>query len=272
MDGERVFAEHGRRPGGLGQGARPTRRHADGYRPAAAGARADQGRARTPIGVTFVEKTGARNPLLLKPLRAPVDTVDVRRHPARRQRQITGPFNPTGPGDTASRRRIFTCRPADRRRGTARAPRRIVSTLARRAFRGPVDAADARAPADVLRPGTQARAARSTAACSWRCAASCRIRRSSSAPSATRRRGRGQRRLPRSAIWNWRRGCRSSCGAASRTTSCCAWRSRTGSATPAVLRRAGAPHARRPAGRRARHQLRRSVAAAAEPAAVAART
>jgi mono/diheme cytochrome c family protein len=46
---------------------------------------------------------------------------------------IMGPFNPTGPGDTPSRRRIFTCQTADD--ACARA---ILSRLARRAYRGTV--------------------------------------------------------------------------------------------------------------------------------------
>jgi hypothetical protein len=54
---------------------------------------------------------------------------------------ITGPFNPTGPGDTPSRRRIFTCRPAATAEEAACA-RKILSTLARRAYRGPVTAAE----------------------------------------------------------------------------------------------------------------------------------
>ena len=61
---------------------------------------------------------------------------------------LTGPFNPTGPGDTPSRRRVFTCRPeaaspggalaqrsAEREVGCART---ILSGLARRAYRRPV--------------------------------------------------------------------------------------------------------------------------------------
>ena len=91
------------------------------------------------IGVTFVEKTGARNPQLLKPLRAPVDTVDVDGIPRIDSVSIRGPFNATGPGDTPSRQRIFECRPTGAADETACA-RRIVSTIARRAFRGPVNA------------------------------------------------------------------------------------------------------------------------------------
>ena len=60
---------------------------------------------------------------------------------------ITGPFDPTGPGDTPSRRRIFICRPATLAAGergargdAARAE--ILTTLARRAYRRPVGDAD----------------------------------------------------------------------------------------------------------------------------------
>jgi hypothetical protein len=79
---------------------------------------------------------------------------------------ITGPFNATGPGDTPSRRAIFICHPsvaaaAPSAAGAATASRhssptlgaadggseagcarRILSTLARRAYRGPVSTAE----------------------------------------------------------------------------------------------------------------------------------
>ena len=49
---------------------------------------------------------------------------------------VTGPFLPSGPGDTESRRRIFTCRPtAPEDEGPCAA--QILSTLARRAYRRP---------------------------------------------------------------------------------------------------------------------------------------
>ena len=56
---------------------------------------------------------------------AAVDTVTIR-----------GPYNPGGLGDTASRRAIFTCRPASK---TDEVPcaRRIIESLARRAYRRP---------------------------------------------------------------------------------------------------------------------------------------
>ena len=49
---------------------------------------------------------------------------------------VTGPFAPSGPGDTESRQRIFTCRPtAPEDEGPCAA--QILSTLARRAYRRP---------------------------------------------------------------------------------------------------------------------------------------
>jgi len=50
---------------------------------------------------------------------------------------ITGPFKATSPGETPSRRRIFSCVPAGDADETACA-RKIVSSLARRAYRRPV--------------------------------------------------------------------------------------------------------------------------------------
>lgn len=54
---------------------------------------------------------------------------------------IGGPFNPTGPGETESRKRIFICRPA---RGQSETPcaTRILTALARRAYRRPTTEAD----------------------------------------------------------------------------------------------------------------------------------
>jgi hypothetical protein len=50
---------------------------------------------------------------------------------------IVGPFNSKGPGETPSRKRVFVCKPAGAAEETPCA-RRILSTLARRAYRGPV--------------------------------------------------------------------------------------------------------------------------------------
>ena len=54
---------------------------------------------------------------------------------------ITGPTNPTGPGDTPSRRKIFICRPASGDDETACA-KRILTSLTEKAFRRPVRDSD----------------------------------------------------------------------------------------------------------------------------------
>jgi len=96
------------------------------------------------IGITFVQKTAARNESVFKPLQAPVDTVDSDGVPRIDIVTVAGPFDVTGPGDTASRQRIFTCRPTNQS-DERRCATTIAGTLARRAFRGPVS------PEDVAR-------------------------------------------------------------------------------------------------------------------------
>src|SRR5215469_12923662 len=54
---------------------------------------------------------------------------------------ITGPLNPTGAGDTPSRRRIFVCRPGSEADEPACA-KQILTKLATRAFRQPLSGAD----------------------------------------------------------------------------------------------------------------------------------
>jgi len=93
------------------------------------------------VGVTFVRKTGALNVSVYKPLQAPVDTVDSDGAPKLDSVTIRGPFDVTGPGDTASRRQIFSCRPSTQNDERACASV-IATTLARRAFRRPVSTED----------------------------------------------------------------------------------------------------------------------------------
>src|ERR1700722_8299381 len=77
------------------------------------------------VGIAFSEKdhTGVNELFQTLPNNIGVSSVT-----------ITGPLNPTGPGDTPSRRRIFICRPSA---GEDELPcaRRILSTLATRAYR-----------------------------------------------------------------------------------------------------------------------------------------
>jgi hypothetical protein len=59
------------------------------------------------------------------------------RTPGITQLTVAGPFNPTGPGDTPSRRRLLVCTPASAADELPCA-RKILSTLATRAYRRPV--------------------------------------------------------------------------------------------------------------------------------------
>ena len=96
------------------------------------------------LGVAFVKKsvlTEGPPPTLLPPrhtsstYEAPRMDVDFIR--------LEGPFDPTGPGDTASRRRIFVCRPdGTGAEAEAACAREILGGLARRAYRRPVTDAD----------------------------------------------------------------------------------------------------------------------------------
>ncbi len=73
--------------------------------------------------------------LQVKFFRSSNDTLDPAGHPHIDTFTITGPFNPTGAGDTPSRHRIFSCRPEN---VAAEGPcaRKILATLVHRAYRG----------------------------------------------------------------------------------------------------------------------------------------
>ena len=89
------------------------------------------------VAATFIRKI-AENTNRLRPfLRSNAGTYDSTGRPHVKSLTVSGPFDPTGPGDTPSRRRIFICRPASSSEQDACA-RRILTTLARRAYRRPV--------------------------------------------------------------------------------------------------------------------------------------
>ena len=94
------------------------------------------------ISAAFIERSDAVNPLRLQPfIRSSNDTLDTIGHPHLDTFTLTGPYNATGPGTTPSRSRIFSCRPATAGEEDACA-RRIIATLARRAYRGQVASGD----------------------------------------------------------------------------------------------------------------------------------
>jgi mono/diheme cytochrome c family protein len=93
------------------------------------------------IWATTVLKSHAPRDDLIKPfLRTTVDGLDIMGDPSVDRITVEGPFATSGPGDTASRRKILVCKPAAAAQEETCA-RRIVSTLARQAYRRPVDPA-----------------------------------------------------------------------------------------------------------------------------------
>ena len=93
------------------------------------------------IGVAFLKESGENTYRLQPFIRSSNDTLDPTGHAHIDSFTITGPFNPTGPGDTPSRRRILTCKPAGHADEAACA-RKILAPLAKRAYRGMATEAD----------------------------------------------------------------------------------------------------------------------------------
>ena len=104
------------------------------------------------VAVTFLQKDAAEDDYILEPfLRTTLDPVNEAGLPHIDQVVIAGPYNATGPGDTPSRRKIFACNPANASEEVGCA-KKILSTLARRAYRRPVTP-DGHGDAAELLPG-----------------------------------------------------------------------------------------------------------------------
>jgi len=147
VDGERVKLEAigGAPPGGRGRGGR--------------GGGAPEPRLEFPltikagprlVGVAFLQRTEARDEATLRQRTRSRGT-----QPAIASVTISGPHGASTAGDSPSRRRIFICRPSDPADELPCA-NRILSTLARRAYRRPVNDVDLR---DLLPFFQQGRAA-----------------------------------------------------------------------------------------------------------------
>ena len=90
------------------------------------------------VVATFLSEGESEDDNILEPFeRANLDPLDFRGLPAVDRVTIAGPLHATGPGDTPSRRLIFTCRPTSHVDELPCA-KKIISTLARRAYRRPV--------------------------------------------------------------------------------------------------------------------------------------
>ncbi len=90
------------------------------------------------VGVAFLKKSSAPTLELLEPFqRERIDPITPVGIPEIDKATIEGPFNVLGSGDSPSRRRVFTCRPAGDSDALSCA-KRILSTIARRAYRRPM--------------------------------------------------------------------------------------------------------------------------------------
>jgi len=94
------------------------------------------------VSVAFVQRSYGPAQDLMEPIdRSTFDPSDPKGLPHVLSVAIGGPFNATGSGDTPSRRKIFICHPT---RASDEIPcaKKIISTLARQAYRRPVSDAD----------------------------------------------------------------------------------------------------------------------------------
>ena len=170
------------------------------------------------VVATFMAEGEAQDDNILKPFeRSNLDLLDFRGEPAVDRITIAGPLKPTGVGDTPSRKLIFVCRPTGHVDEVPCA-KKIITTLARRAYRRPVTDNDletligfyqigrneggnfdwaSKPPSSAFSPAPNL------------CSVSSRIRPLLAAGA-----------VYASAIWNWLRGFLSSSGAPFRTISC----------------------------------------------------
>jgi hypothetical protein len=94
------------------------------------------------VGVAFLKKSSATTVELLQPFeRERLDPITPVGIPELDKVTIEGPFNATRSESAPSRAKVFTCKPASERED-ANCARTILSSIARRAYRGPVSDAD----------------------------------------------------------------------------------------------------------------------------------
>ncbi len=94
------------------------------------------------VAVTFRQKDAAEDDYILEPfLRTTLDPVNEAGLPHIDQVVIAGPYDASGPGDTPSRRKIFSCMPANASEEVGCA-KKILTTLARQAYRRPITPTD----------------------------------------------------------------------------------------------------------------------------------
>ena len=180
------------------------------------------------LWATTVLKSQAPRDDLIKPfIKTTIDGLDIMGDPSVDRITIEGPYAVVASGDSASRRKILQCHPTDElvrqvEDDRRRCARRILTTLARQAYRKPVDPATADVLMNFYARGREERRLR-TRDRDRPCSSSSRARSSCSASNPIRLRalrygGTSPLRSTGSATSSWRRASRSSCGAAFRTS------------------------------------------------------
>ena len=174
------------------------------------------------LGVAFVKKPSLLQETARQPYQAHFNFYrHPRIQPAIYSISIIGPYGAAAPGESPSRRRLFVTRPvAPADEGSA--ARQIFGTLMKRAYRRPVTEADFAGPLALFEKGRADGGF--DAGIEMALAGRAREPELPLPPRARIRPASRPTRRIASAISSWRRGCRSSSGAAFRTTSCWAWR------------------------------------------------
>ena len=102
------------------------------------------------VSATTILRSEAEKDDLIKPfMRTTIDGLDITGDPSVDRLTIEGPFNQTGAGDTASRRKIFICQPAgvgNVSKDDLPCARKILSALTRHAYRRPLKDSDLEEP------------------------------------------------------------------------------------------------------------------------------
>ena len=191
------------------------------------------GRVRVTAGPHDVGFTWKERPVQLQDVWEPSQRDSQEVHmvagmPKLRTVSIDGPYNVRGLSEGPSRQRLFVCHPGVRTLSDETAcANKILTNLARRAYRRPVTPADVEAPMSFYKRSRQERR-------QFRRWDSRRRRARSFEPVlfVSNRERSGWRSAPasriRSATSSWPRACPSSCGAASPMKSCWTWRQRGG--------------------------------------------
>jgi hypothetical protein len=97
------------------------------------------------VGFTFIDRPTQEQNMWQPVLRDSLEAHNPSGIPRLRTGNIEGPYSVTGVSETASRKLLFTCKPTTAAKETTCATE-ILSTVARRAFRRPVTAADLKRP------------------------------------------------------------------------------------------------------------------------------